>query len=145
MQVLCTVMVVVIAGLLRSPLAAGTHSTWAGAVVVLLAIVNGLQAFVITRVHGVNTPTTYATGTVVSTSASAVGAVLDRGRDEGVVWRRRLGIAITTPVAYLVGAYGYSILRDIPAALVLPLVVMLGVLVASLRPLRADGETVTPD
>ena len=136
LAVQCVVMAIVIAGLAVSPLASGTHSAWAGAVVLLLSLVNGLQAFVITKVHGVTTPTTYATGTVVSTSASLVGTALDRGRDEGDVWRRRLGIAITTPAAYLVGAYSYSLLRDFPAALLLPLLVMLGILAVSLRPLR---------
>ena len=115
---------------------------WSITALVALAAANGLQAFVITRVWGISTPTTYATGTVVSTSSAAFAALADRRAEEGAVWRRRWAVAGTTPAAYLVGAAGYALLRDQRGALVLPLLVMLGVLVLAVvgRPPRTGSS-----
>lgn len=96
---------------------------------VALAAANGLQAFVITRIAGITTPTTYATGTVVASSSAAFAAVADRRTQAGAVWRRRWAVAVTTPASYLLGAAAYAVLREQRWATVLPLAVMLGVLV----------------
>lgn len=113
---------------------------WSVTTLVALAAANWLQAFVITRVWGISTPTTYATGTVVSSSSAAFAALADRRADAGAVWRRRWMVAGTTPASYLVGAAGYALLRDQRWALVLPLLVMLGVLAVALARSRSDED-----
>jgi uncharacterized membrane protein YoaK (UPF0700 family) len=128
----CLLLLAVTVGSHRVP-AADLATWWPYAAVVMLAVMNGVQAFVVVQIGSMRTPTTYATGALVTAASSGVAATLDRATPEGSVWRHRFLVAATTPLGYFCGALAFALLRDWEWSLLLPLAAMVAVAVVTWR------------